>query len=131
MGFFSRASSRIKALNTIALGYQNAIIFLDKYDELRDESMLEVAAWFIYAGITKPIRAENLNAHHTTNVMVNGHLVQMEMSELFFKSYGRLKGYYDELPESETRLLEEIANGGPAFSEVDSIVPANIKKQLK
>ena len=131
MGFFSRASSRVKALNQIALGYQNAIIFLDKYDETGDESMLEVAAWYIYAGITVPIRSENLGPQHVTNVMVNGQLVQMQMSELFYNSYGRLKSLYDQLSQSEVDILEDIANGGPSFRDLDKAIPENIKKHFR
>jgi hypothetical protein len=127
VGFFSRTSSRVKALNQIALGYQNAIIFLDKYDETGDESMLEIAAWYIYAGITVPIRAENLGPQHETNVMVDGQLVKMQMSELFYNSYGRLENLYNHLPQSEVSLLKDIANGGESFKEIDAVIPDNIK----
>ena len=131
MGFLSRVSSRTKALNQIALGYQNAIIFLDKYDVTGDESMLEAAAWYIYAGIIIPIRSENLGPQNETNVMVNGKLVKMQMSELFYSSYGRLKGLYVQLPRSEVEFLEDIVNGGTSFKEIDAAIPENIKKNFR
>ena len=130
MGFFSRITGHIKDLNTMAIAVGNVIVLLDRYDVTNDDSVLPIAAWICKMGIQDIMVAGNMSPMYSINVVVDHRLQKMTVHEAYLKSVGRLSMIAGELGEQDKEDILDIINGGETFSEVDSYLTEDKKRQF-
>ena len=132
MGFFSKLSSRNKAVALISKGYAYAMSAIHTYEEFGSYEFLEIAMWVTKTAIVKPAVEENIinNSQYPIYVQQNGKVVKIYFQDILDRTWNRLMVLLEELKEDdadEYSRVTEIASMGRAFFEVQRNLPPMIR----
>lgn len=132
MGFFSKLSSRNKAVELIAKGYAYAISAIHTYEEFGSYNFLEIAMWVTKTAIVKPAVDEGIinNPQYPIYVQQNGKVVKIYFQDILDRTWNRLMVLLEELKEDDEEeyyRVTEIASMGKAYYEVQRNLPPIIR----
>ena len=131
MGFFSKFMSGAKDLTVLSKSVSLVVDHLDMYEIEPNDGLLLIAAWIYKAGIFDMITKNGWPPHYKTTVYLRKRFLSMSLMEIQSYTLDPILSKASEAYDAELEAdIDDIIAGGPAFNEVGSLVPQQIKDQM-
>ena len=130
MGLFKFLKPGI-ILSRVAEAHDAAFRCFDNFEMTSDLTALEVAAWYLKAGVQDLSIKYDLNPVQAIFIQIHGKVVKTSLAAAISRCDVKIIQLLAELGEEERAYIMDILDGGDAFNEVENEIPNDIRKKYE